>query len=187
MSELPAAMIERGLRPVAILGAEKPHGVRLRYMAGCRCLPCRMANANYETARSKARRAGEWNGVVDAAEARQHILRLGRAGVGYKVLADSANVARSVVAKIRSGERTRARAMSVKRILAVTTACRSDAALVSAAGTWRYIGLLREEGYTKAAIARMLGCKNAALQIRKDRVTVRTAARVAALYRKVVS
>ncbi len=27
----------RGLRPVAELGADRPHGTRLRYFAGCKC------------------------------------------------------------------------------------------------------------------------------------------------------
>lgn len=51
-----------GLAHIVVLAASKPHGVRLRYMAGCRCLKCRMANSNYETMRARARKAGDWNG-----------------------------------------------------------------------------------------------------------------------------
>ncbi len=165
-----------------MLGAERPHGVRLRYMAGCRCLKCRMANTNYETARARARKAGDWNGIVDAAPARAHIRKLGRAGVGYKMVAAVSDVGKTSVFQIRQGRKLRVRARTARRILAVTIACRGDAALVSAKGTWRLIEQLLEEGLTKARIARELGAQRPALQIRKDLVTVRTAARVRALH-----
>lgn len=183
------AMLDRGLRPAAELFADRPCGTRHRYLAGCRCLKCRMAASNYETARARARRAGEWNGLVDAGPARQHILKLSRAGVGYKLVADSASVARSIVAKVKSGERRQIRALSAKRILSVTTDCRGDSALVSAAQTWRLLRLLLDEGYTRRALAQMLGstARTPSLQIRRDRVTARTAARVAALYRRLTT
>lgn len=68
-----------GLRPVAELAADRPHGDRLRYMAGCRCKECRAANTAYETQRALARKAGDWNGVVSAARARSHIAVLSAA------------------------------------------------------------------------------------------------------------
>jgi hypothetical protein len=182
-----------GMRPATLraapeLAAEKPHGTRIRYVGGCRCLPCRMANARYATERAHAIKAGDTRGIVSAEAARRHIVMLGRRGVGYKTVADSASVARSVVAKIRSGEKTRIRAHTERRILAVTPALLPDSALVSGAGTRRRIAALLEEGYTKAFLARELGAITPALQIAtRERVTVKTRARVLALYRRLTS
>lgn len=177
----------RGLAPIAQLAERKPHGTRLRYMSGCHCLKCRMANSNYETMRSKARKAGGWNGIVDAAPARQHILKMSRAGVGYKMVAEAAKTSHTIVFGIRSGRRPRARALTVRRILAVTTDCRGDKSLVSARSTWAKIRLLQEEGYALAHIAKMLGYKSPALQLRKDRITARSRATIEALYRGVMT
>lgn len=177
----------RGMRPPEELAADRPHGIRLRYRAGCRCLKCRMANSNYETMRSRARKAGDWNGIVDAEPARLHLRKLSRAGVGYKTAADAASVARTIALGILSGRRPRARARTVRRLCAVTNACRADAAMVSARRTWRFIGLLLEEGFTRAELARRMGYRSPALQFRKHRVLVRTAAKVERLYRRLTT
>lgn len=65
-----SALTERGLRPIEELAADKPHGTRLRYIAGCKCTPCRRANSDYERQRRAARAAGDWNGLVPADRAR---------------------------------------------------------------------------------------------------------------------
>lgn len=175
----------RGLRPVRELGLRRPHGERLRYMAGCRCLKCRCANSNYETRRAAARRRGEWNGIVDASPARKHLRRLSRRGVGYKTAADAASVARSTVAKVIAGERQRLRAQTVKRLLAVTPAAHADHSIVSARRTWRLIERLLEEGFTKRRIAQeLLGPKAKALQLRPDFVLARTELAVEKLWRR---
>lgn len=180
------ALSARGLRPVSELGLRRPHGQRLRYMAGCRCLHCRMANTNYETARAKLRRAGLSNGIVSAGPARRHLRRLSKHGVGYKTAADAASVARSVVAKILSRERLRCRADTVRRILLVTTAARADHSIVPAAPTWRRVRRLLEEGFTKGWIAQQLGNKRAALQLRSDFVLARTELAVEKIWRRYV-
>lgn len=185
--ELNCRLGGRGLRSVADLGNAKPHGERLRYLAGCRCLRCKMANTNYVTGRAKACKAGDWNGVVDAAQARTHIMKLARAGVGYRTIASSTDIATSILCGIKSGTRMRARARTVRKILAVTTGCRGDHALVPAAGSWRKIRRLLEEGYTRGAIARMLGCQMSALQLGKRRITVRNRAKVDNVYRRLMS
>lgn len=178
---------ERRLRPAAELGANRPHGVRLRYMAGCRCFKCRRANSSYEAQRIKARAAGDWNGYVDTTPARLHILKLSGEGLGYPMVAAATSVSRSTVLAIRNGRQLQARARTVRKICAVTIACLGDGARVPAAGTWQKIGWLLEEGYTKAALARLLGHKSPALQIRKDLITVRTRARVERLYRRLTA
>ncbi len=107
------------LKDVAALASSKPHGTRIRYMAGCRCLPCRAANSRYEVERQAARRRGEWNGIVPAVQARRHILMLGRHGLGYKHLAKLAHVSKNTVYEVRNGEKQSIRALTEKRILAI--------------------------------------------------------------------
>lgn len=171
------------LRSIQELAAARGHGDRLQYMAGCRCLKCRMANSNYETARAQARKAGDWNGLVDATPVWRHLQKLSRAGVGYKTAADAASVARSVVAKIRSGEKTRVRARTAKQLLAVTLAARADHSYVSAVRTWYLIQQLLDQDFTKTRIARELGVGRS-LQIRRTRVLARTALAVEKLWRR---
>lgn len=176
------------LRTAAELAAGKPHGTRMRYIGGCHCLPCRCANARYATQRAHAIKAGDTRELIDAAPARRHLAMLSRRGVGYKTAADAAKVARSVVAKIKSGARQRIRANVSRALLSVPPSLRPDSALVSGAGTRRRIAALVDEGYTKAFLARALGYETPALQIAaRERVTVRTRARVAALYSRLMS
>jgi hypothetical protein len=104
--------------------------------------------------------------------------------VGYKTAADAASIARSTVAKVLSGERQRLRAQGAKRLLALTPAARADHSLVSGSYTWRLIEWLLEEGFTKARIARELGRKSPALQIRRNFVLARTQLSVEQLWRR---
>ena len=166
------------------LAERRMHGNRLRYLAGCRCLPCRCANARYEQQRLAARRRGEWNGLVPAGLVRVHLRKLSAAGVGYKSAADAASVARSVVAKIVQGQRRQIRAQTAKRLLAVTPAARADHSTVPAGRTWRRINRLLDEGFSKARIARELGMRTPALQINKMRVLARTELAVEKLWRR---
>lgn len=176
----------RGLR-IEVL-KEKPHGTRARYVAAkCRCPDCRRANRDYYHQRKAARARGEAGHIVSAELARMHIKKLARAGVGYKMVADAARVARSIVAAIKNGTRTQARQSTVRRILRVTIDCRGDAALVSAASTWSRIEKLKEEGFTKRDMARALGYASPAIQFRRQRVTVRTRARVERLFEKLTT
>lgn len=177
----------RGLKPAAALAANKPHGVRLRYMAGCRCDECRRANSQYENERQKARRAGDWNGIVDAASARAHLLKLARAGVGRRAVQTATDIADSILFQIRDGTRKRIRARTERKILAVTPALRLDGALIPAKRTWKLINELIDEGYTKGGIAHRLGFKGYGIQLSRDRVTVRNAGKVDRLYRELTT
>jgi hypothetical protein len=87
-------------------------------MAGCRCFKCRRANSSYEAERIKARAAGDWNGYVDTAPARLHILKLSGEGVGYPMVAAATSVSRSTVLAIRNGRQLQARARTVRKICA---------------------------------------------------------------------
>ena len=159
-------------------------GTRLQYMAGCKCFKCRSANSAYERQRIAARKAGDWNGIVDATKARQHLLALRKKGVGRDAVHAASDVAVTVIQEIARGTITRIRARTERKILAVTPACREDGALVSAKPTWRLVALLLEEGFTKLRIARELGQKGRGLQLGKKQITVRNAARVERLYNK---
>jgi hypothetical protein len=179
-------LMRRGLRSAAELSADRPHGDRLRYMAGCKCFKCRRANSDYERKRQAARLAGDLNGIVDAAPARAHILKLSRQGVGRHAVADVTDIAHSMIYEIRKGTRPRIRARTLRKILAVTPAQRAERSLVRGRRTWQLIGRLLEEGYTKKALAQMMGL-GVAIQFRKDWVLARTEARVIALHRKLTT
>lgn len=175
----------RGMRPPAELAKDKPHGTRIKYLGGCRCLPCRCAFSNYETARARARKNGDWNGNVSTDAAREHILALSADGIGYKTVAKLSGVSKTIIFQIRSGSKRLIWARTERKILAVTGAGdHAGAALVDAEETWRLIDELIEEGFTKARISRELGHKTRALQIGKTQCLARTARAVRALWRK---
>lgn len=174
------------LRPAAELAAGKPHGTRIKYTGGCRCIHCRKANREYERIRSRERASGNHNGIIDAAPARTYLRKQSRMGVGYRQAASAAGVSRTIVAAILNGSRKRIRAQSLKRILGVNKSCRADKALVTAGPTWQRINALIEEGYTKKAIAEMIGQKRT-VQIRKGYCLVKTEALVKRAYDKVMT
>lgn len=176
-------MAARGLRSAAELAADKPCGTRVRYYAGCRCSECRAANTAYERERAEARKRGEHNGLVSADRARAHLMKLSKRGVGQKTAADAAKVAASIVSKIIDGQRTKIRAQTEKRILAVTEATAADGARKSARSTWRLLDELIAAGYSKARIgSEILGRPVRSLQISRRLVEVKTEARVRAVY-----
>ena len=100
----------RGLRPAVELAEGRSHGTRVRYLGGCRCTDCRQANTQYERDRQKARAEGDWNGIVDAAAARQHLLDLAAQGVGRRAVADASDVPGTILCEVRSGRKTKIRA-----------------------------------------------------------------------------
>jgi hypothetical protein len=124
---------------------------------------------------------------IDATPARRHLRKLARAGVGIVIAAECARVNLSIARGIRNGSRRRALASTICRICAVTPDCRADCAWVPAADTWNLITELLEEGYTKAALSRMMGHRHRGLQISKSLVRVRTAAKIRRIYRNLTA
>jgi hypothetical protein len=175
-------MRPRTLAPASVLGSRKPHGTRMRYMAGCKCLLCRAANSNYETMRARRRRQGLWNGLVSARRARRHILRLSEKGVGRATVSKVAHISRTVIVKIRSGQRKRIRALTEKAILLVTPHDARGKTLVPAEKTWKLIDWFLSEGFTEARLARELGYKNRSIQFNANLVTAANAKKVEELY-----
>ena len=182
----PQAGKNRWLKPAAQLAADKPHGMRLKYVAGCRCDLCRRANANWQRNRLQAKKQGDWNGIVSAEKARQHLAMLSAAGVGRRTVEDASGVSDTILALIKSGGRVRIRARTERQILAVTPAAAADGAKVSAEPTLRRIDELLALGYTKTFIARQLGYSeaNPRLQFKGSMVTVRNAYQVQVLHER---
>lgn len=167
---------------VGRLAEQKPHGTRLKYKAGCRCLACRAANARYETGRARSRASGNWNGLVAAEATRKQILKLSKQGVGRRAIAAASDVAEKVISRVRSGAQVKVRKSTEGRILAVSNQASSDGALTRADATWKQIRALLAEGFTKAELARRLGYRFPSLQIGKTRIRARTAARIDRLF-----
>lgn len=186
-SPSPGFLAQRGLKPAAELAANRPHGDRLRYIGGCRCDLCRKANSTYERERQKARAAGDWNGIVDAGKAREHLLKLSELGVGRRAVAAASDVAETVLMDIRSRAKTRVRARTERQILAVTPEMASDHALVDAGPTWKLIRDLLKAGFTKSRLSAEMGTNGRALQLAKDQVTVRNAARMASVHARLMA
>lgn len=100
-----------------------------------------------------------------------------------------ARVAISVVARIRSGDRSRIRKNTEERILAVDRSIVADHALVDAAPVWNAIGELLADGYTKTQLAAWLGskAKTPTLQIGKVRCTAAMALRMQKLVAEIAA
>jgi hypothetical protein len=167
-------------------GDRYAHGTRARYIAGrCRCDDCRAANAAFERERKVARRGGDWNGLVAAERARQHLLALREGGIGRRTVSDITGLSGTIVSMIASGKKRQIRARTERDILAIGLDVVNDATLVDAAPAWARVAQLQAWGLSKAEIARRLGRKAPALQMRRDQITARTARLVEELHRAV--
>lgn len=164
-----------GLKPAEQLVELHPdkhtHGTRLRYMAGCRCLPCRAANARHAAECGERIRAGDGNPLVSSSRARRHLLELRAAGVGYRAAAKAAGVAVSIVCGILAGTRPRCRRQTQLAILGVTPEALALGARVDAAQSWRCVAQLVALGVRRYQIARALGQRGAGLQLGRKEVT----------------
>lgn len=132
-------------------------------------------------------RATVWNGLVSAGRVRQHLRRLSRKGVGYKAVAEAADVSRTVLQDVMAGRKRKVRAELERRVLRVDAGAALDHALVPAARTQALIAQLRTEGFTNAELARRLGYKAPALQIGKTHVLARTELRIRRFYTAVMT
>jgi len=175
---------KNGLKPVAVLAADREHGTRLKYLSGCKCVECRRANTDYQCAREAAKKLGDWNGIVPATKARKHLLKLSEQGIGRRAVGAVTDISDTILHDIRTGTKKNIRARTERKILAVTPDLASEGALISAAPTWNLIRQLLAKGYTKSQLAKLLICDAHALQISQKQVRVRTADAVARLYKK---
>jgi hypothetical protein len=171
------------------LAARHPHGVRVRYICGCRCMLCRAANSRYQTQRDLAKKNGDWNGIIPALRAREHLKMLQRRGIGRRLVAEICGVSQSMLADIKQQRKLNIRARTERAILSVTLEARANKTLVKASHTWALLNSLLREGFTQTDLARRLGsrAKTPALQIRGHVVTAENAMKVERLYRQVMA
>jgi hypothetical protein len=100
-------------------------GTRSRYVAGCRCEPCVIANRTYARNLDRHDRRVRWgiethtNPLVDATEARNHLLWLQSRGIGLRRLHNVTGLSRTTLHEIRSGRRSRITRNNANRIVAV--------------------------------------------------------------------
>jgi hypothetical protein len=165
---------------LAVLAERHQHGTRVRYMTGCRCVPCRAANSRYSCARELARKNGDRAGIVCASRARRHLEQLGRHGIGRYVAAEASGLNPRRIAESRSGKKKNIRERTERAILSVTLDARGAKTLVDARPVWVQIERLLGEGLTRRELARRLGsrAKNPALQLSRRAITAQNAMRV---------
>lgn len=109
-----------GLKTAKELAVNHTHGTRIKHLGGCRCVPCRAANSRYASARFYTIRRGEGNGIVSAEPSRNHIAELLKHNIGLRTIQKFSKVGRSILQKIRNGEKQNIRAKTERGILAVT-------------------------------------------------------------------
>lgn len=167
------------------------HGTRNAYVLDrCRCRACRDAAATYERRRAKDRAYGR-DAYVDATPVRDHVHHLQARGMGWKRIADAANLERSVVWKLLYGDPTRGQTPT-KRVMPKTRdallAVNLDLApglTIDGTGTRRRLQALVTLGWSISELGRRLDTlpSNLATTIHGHKeVTVATAAKVTALY-----
>lgn len=150
---------------------------------GCRCEPCRQANADYE--RQRTRRTAP--PYVAAHRARQHIADLQAQGVGLKTVARLSGVSHGALSKLIYGDRTRGRGPSKrirpateKAILGVTAAQADGRHNTHTADDYRtLLDTLTGRGWTTTAIAKAIGVTHSNLRPRPGQAKV-TAAKMTA-------
>ena len=177
-------MRPQDLKSKAEFLAVTPHGIRARYVSGCRCDLCRKANTEYAVKRERIKKLGGWNGLVSAKNARKHILQLAKKGVGRRSISDISGIPESTIIKIKNKERLNIRKATETAILSVSLDFITDATLVDARPVWKKINKLKRV-FKEEDIAKLLGYKNSYLQFRKRFVTAKTALRVERFYNRV--
>lgn len=157
------------------------HGMRARYVCGCRCYLCRTANRLYHRQRASAISQGRANPLVDASRARAHLLALSDAAIGRRSVERVSGVGDTVLQSIKSGRKRQIRAETERRILAVPFDAQAPNAHVPAARTWERVRYLMQHGWKKYRIAEAIG-QHRALQLGKDHCSARHAAAILKLY-----
>lgn len=156
-----------------------------RYVAGC--TSCRSANAARKRIRTRLIAYGQWDGLIDAEPAREHINKLGELGMSRAAVARAAGVGSTVVDQIYRGQPTTG-ANTARRILAVEPVL-PDNAVVSSLGTSRRLQSLMTAGWDAVTLVAMLDASPNQVSRWRWRAwpTMRNGdhKRVAALYRQI--
>lgn len=162
--------VDKTPKPCLHKYADHQHGTHACYVLDlCRCTACSTANTVYERNRIRQKAYGRWDGLVDAAPAREHIKSLMAQGMGHRRVAEVSGVPHGVVSKLlygtyrKEGGRLRGpseriKPQSAERILAVTLDI-AGGQVVDATGTHRRMQALVAMGYSLSAIGREIGLK----------------------------
>ena len=167
-----------------------PCGTRASYWRGCRCLPCRVANAAYNAQIKRNTAYGRpTSDLVDAEPVRRHLRDLMAAGMGRRTIIAHTGLSTGHFSKLlghgKAKPQKRVHAPTAARILTV----RPDLAPstpVDATGTRRRLQALVATGWPNAQIARRMGWADgnlaAILNGHRTSVLTRTATQVRELY-----
>lgn len=155
--------------------ADRPCGTRAGFSRGCRCLPCKAANAR----RDKA----VW---TDAEAAKLHLQRLEalKPSIGVHQAAKLSGLSPAHVYRIRTGQQRRVKVATADAILAIPPIA-AGGQTVNGYRTRDYLRRLVKEGYTVQQLAGWLG-KRDPWEVRRIRsrhsVKVRSVLRVQGLF-----
>lgn len=170
------------------------HGTSTRYVNGCRCEQCRLANRLRQRQASRRKLAIAYGmeapTLVDATRVRAHLQMLTAAGMGRRRIAHVAGVSVTVVARLTGLEHSRPAARvrpdTERKLLAVTPDL-APGALTDAMPTVRMVTSLVALGWPLSTLSARAG-----LPVRRlygvarlgdgDRVTVRTQERVREIF-----
>ena len=163
-----------------------PHGTRQRFNQGCKCEPCRKAWNAYNWSRIKARRNGDWKGLVSTKGARSHIAKL---DAPIYVLARAAGISRDTVRVIANGTRRKTTQATRDAILAVTMKdiralypLLSENAYAPGEEAKQQLEDLKRSGFSACELGRKVGLTE--FRLAGERVTVKNAKRVERMYRE---
>lgn len=170
------------------------HGDIVRYKVdGCRCRPCRDAHTAYARHRHKLLAYGTWEGLHDATPVIAHLQQLRAAGMGYRRIAELADVDDQLVGRLLFGRRRRTNLRQQTHLSAANArallAVHPDplpGAYVPAIGVHRRVQALNAIGWSDRRIALDLGLipGNFASMMRQPLVTHRRHLDVVALYER---
>lgn len=163
------------------------HGTRANYRTGCRCTPCRSANAAYEQQRAGARARGDGFEWVSPDQAKAKLEMLARIGIGHRHAAKLAGVSVSTVQRIRTGTARRLRSDVAAAIVGLEQLSLAKGVYVNGYETRHYVESLMREGFTKRWLALKLGLSGGRVRMRHEQVTVLNALRVRQLHHELTA
>lgn len=188
------AAVDKTPKPCHHKQAQHQHGTHACYVLdACRCHPCTTASTTYERRRARSHAYGrfalKW---VDAGPVREHVLALGRQGLGLKKVVALSGYSQGAMTKLVYGSEgrpptRRIRAEHAKAILAVraTLDTLAGGARFDGTGTRRRLQALMAIGWSQSKLAHAMGyeLRNFAHLVNATgNVTATTARAVRALY-----
>jgi len=141
------------------------HGRHSTYASGCRCNECKEAHRVYELNMSRERRREKLGiearpvRMVNARNARIHLLFLGQKKIGLRTISERSGVAVSRLLRIRQGKCDQIRKNTSDRILGVAAIDPHPYSWVPAGEAKQLVKDLVDIGFKKTEIAEMLGAK----------------------------